>query len=190
MAGFCRAKYKPIGTPSPGTPKDDEHHYMLSTQFEACDARKAFPCFDEPNLKATFDFEVEVPEDLVALSNMPVKSTREGSKSGLKFVSFERTPIMSTYVSGPPLMAIPEYNLTDIGSSLLGPSAISSTLKRTPNASTMVLQFQFVSTQLEASRNRLALPLSVRTRLWTISQRSSISTTLCPSLICLPFTSL
>lgn len=107
MSGFCRAKYKPIETPSAGTPKDDEHHYMLSTQFEACDARKAFPCFDEPNLKATFDFEIEVPEDLVVLSNMPVKDTREGSKSGLKFVSFDRTPIMSTYVSNLPPIGTP-----------------------------------------------------------------------------------
>jgi aminopeptidase N len=101
MAGFCRAKYKPIGTPNAGTPKEGEHHYMMSTQFEACDARQAFPCFDEPNLKATFDFEVEVPKDLVALSNMPVKSTRDGSIPGRHFVSFERTPVMSTYVGIP-----------------------------------------------------------------------------------------
>ncbi len=72
---------------------------MLSTQFEACDARRAFPCFDEPNLKATFDFEVEIPKGLVALSNMPVKDVRDGSDAALQFVSFDRTPIMSTYVS-------------------------------------------------------------------------------------------
>lgn len=102
MAGFYRSKYKPIGAPSAGTPKDAEHHYMLSTQFEACDARQAFPCFDEPNLKATFDFEIETPKDLVALSNMPVKNTREGSSADLQFVKFDRTPIMSTYVSSNP----------------------------------------------------------------------------------------
>ena len=79
-------------------PRDDEFHYMFSTQFESCDARRAFPCFDEPNLKATFDFEIEIPEDHVALSNMPETSTSKGSKEGLKVVAFETTPIMSTYL--------------------------------------------------------------------------------------------
>ncbi|KAJ4502159.1 hypothetical protein HRR81_004501 [Exophiala dermatitidis] len=99
MAGFYRSKYKPAVTPGPDTPTDGEHYYMLSTQFEACDARRAYPCFDEPNLKASFDFEVEIPEGLVALSNMPEKSVTKGSKDGLKKVSFERTPTMSTYLA-------------------------------------------------------------------------------------------
>ncbi|OGM43558.1 aminopeptidase [Aspergillus bombycis] len=98
MAGFYRSKYKPVAKPSPDTPRDGDFHFMLSTQFESCDARRAFPCFDEPNLKATFDFEIEVPNGQTALSNMPVKSEREGSSPGLKVVSFERTPVMSTYL--------------------------------------------------------------------------------------------
>lgn len=100
MAGFYRARYKPAVTPSQSTPKEGEWHYMMSTQFEACDARRAFPCFDEPNLKATFAFEIEIPDDLVALSNMPEKSSARGSKPGLKKIVFEPTPPMSTYVSG------------------------------------------------------------------------------------------
>jgi aminopeptidase N len=99
MEGFYRSKYKPTVKPAPGTPKDGEHHYMFSTQFEACAARRAFPCFDEPNLKASFEFEVEIPEDLVALSNMPEKKTSKGSKDGLKKVAFEKTPAMSTYLA-------------------------------------------------------------------------------------------
>ena len=99
MAGFYRSKYKPVGQAAADTPKEGEFHYMLSTQFESCDARRAFPCFDEPNLKATFDFEIEIPKGQTALSNMPVQSEREGSHSGLKFVAFEKTPVMSTYVS-------------------------------------------------------------------------------------------
>lgn len=99
MAGFYRSKYTPAVEPSADTPKEGDFYYMLSTQFESCDARRAFPCFDEPNLKSTFDFEVEVPKGQTALSNMPVKSERDGAKPGLKFVSFERTPVMSTYVS-------------------------------------------------------------------------------------------
>ncbi|OJJ44851.1 hypothetical protein ASPZODRAFT_134244 [Penicilliopsis zonata CBS 506.65] len=98
MVGFYRSKYKPTGSPSADTPKEGDFHYMLSTQFESCDARRAFPCFDEPNLKATFDFEIEVPKGQVALSNMPIKSERDGSSSQLKVVSFETTPVMSTYL--------------------------------------------------------------------------------------------
>ncbi|KAK1141994.1 hypothetical protein N8T08_008317 [Aspergillus melleus] len=98
MAGFYRSKYKPVTEPGADTPKEGDFYYMLSTQFESCDARRAFPCFDEPNLKATFDFEIEIPTGQTALSNMPVVSEREGSRPNLKFVSFERTPVMSTYL--------------------------------------------------------------------------------------------
>ncbi|KAH0378900.1 hypothetical protein KCU92_g8484, partial [Aureobasidium melanogenum] len=98
MAGFYRSKYKPTVPAVASVPRDSEYHYMLSTQFESCDARRAFPCFDEPNLKATFDFEIEIPEDQTALSNMPEKEVKKGNKSGTKIVSFDRTPIMSTYL--------------------------------------------------------------------------------------------
>lgn len=98
LAGFYRSAYKPPVEASKGVPRDNDHHYMFSTQFESSDARRAFPCFDEPNLKATFDFEIEIPEDLVALSNMPEKETKKSKKSGYKVVSFERSPIMSTYL--------------------------------------------------------------------------------------------
>ena len=99
MAGFYRAKYKPVVAPDASTAKDGDHHYMFSTQFEACDARRAFPCFDEPNLKASFEFEIEIPEGQVALSNMPEKAVTKGSKAGLKKVAFEKTPAMSTYLA-------------------------------------------------------------------------------------------
>ncbi|KZF20641.1 putative aminopeptidase [Xylona heveae TC161] len=98
MAGFYRSKYKPAAPHVASVPRDAEHHYMFSTQFESCDARRAFPCFDEPNLKATFDFDIEIPADQTALSNMPEKETVKSSKDSLKIVSFERTPVMSTYL--------------------------------------------------------------------------------------------
>ncbi|KAJ4288837.1 hypothetical protein N0V88_007166 [Collariella sp. IMI 366227] len=97
MAGFYRAQYKPAAPAAASVPRDDEFHYMLSTQFESCDARRAFPCFDEPNLKATFDFAIEIPEDQVALSNMPAKETKS-VEGGKKLISFERSPVMSTYL--------------------------------------------------------------------------------------------
>ena len=64
MAGFYRSKYKPAAPASKGVARDNENHYMFSTQFESSDARRAFPCFDEPNLKASFDLEIEVRKDL------------------------------------------------------------------------------------------------------------------------------
>ncbi|KAH8166421.1 hypothetical protein CIB48_g1800 [Xylaria polymorpha] len=97
MAGFYRSKYKPVVPAAASVPKDETFHYMFSTQFEACDARRAFPCFDEPRLKATFDFQIETPDDQVALSNMPVKSVTK-TRDGFQTVSFERTPVMSTYL--------------------------------------------------------------------------------------------
>lgn len=97
MAGFYRSQYKPAAPAAASVPRDDEWHYMLSTQFESTDARRAFPCLDEPNLKATFDFSIEIPDDLVALSNMPVKSTT-ATTPGKRLVAFESTPIMSTYL--------------------------------------------------------------------------------------------
>lgn len=97
MAGFYRSQYKPAAPAAASVPRDDEWHYMLSTQFESSDARRAFPCFDEPNLKATFDFSIEIPNDQVALSNMPVKSTTPAAE-GKQLVAFETTPVMSTYL--------------------------------------------------------------------------------------------
>lgn len=97
MAGFYRSQYKPAAPAAASVPRDEEFHYMLSTQFESCDARRAFPCFDEPNLKATFDFTIEIPDDQVALSNMPVKATTPAANNK-KLVSFETSPRMSTYL--------------------------------------------------------------------------------------------
>jgi aminopeptidase N len=69
----------------------------LFTQFEAPDARRFVPSWDEPNYKATFDLTVTVPEDQMAVSNMPV-ATSKAAGSGLKEVTFQRSPKMSTYL--------------------------------------------------------------------------------------------
>ena len=47
-----------------------EERYSAVTQFEATDARRCFPCWDEPALKATFGMTLIVPEDRAPLSNM------------------------------------------------------------------------------------------------------------------------
>jgi tricorn protease interacting factor F2/3 len=73
-----------------------EKEYILSTQFEESDARRAFPCIDNPAYKATFDIAMVVDKDLQAISNMPAKS--EKIEKNKKVVEFERTPVMATYL--------------------------------------------------------------------------------------------
>jgi aminopeptidase N len=70
---------------------------MASTQFEALDARRAFPCWDEPAQKATFDVSLTVGAKYTALSNMPESETRFHA-NGTKTLKFMTTPIMSTYL--------------------------------------------------------------------------------------------
>ncbi|XP_050285446.1 aminopeptidase M1-like isoform X4 [Quercus robur] len=69
---------------------------MAVTQFQAVDARRCFPCWDEPALKATFKITIDVPSELTALSNMP--TTDEKLNENIKTVYFEESPIMSTYL--------------------------------------------------------------------------------------------
>lgn len=90
MKGFYRSKY---------TSPEGEERFGAVTQFEATDARRAFPCWDEPAVKATFDVTLVVPKDRVALSNMPVVSEvpMEGD-TNWKVMTYDRTPVMSTYL--------------------------------------------------------------------------------------------
>jgi aminopeptidase N len=69
----------------------------LFTQFEAPDARRFVPSWDEPFYKATFDLSAIVPTDQMAVSNMPV-AARKDLGGGLTEVSFQRSPKMSTYL--------------------------------------------------------------------------------------------
>ena len=69
----------------------------LFTQFEAADARRFMPSWDEPSFKATFDLCATVPAQQLALSNMPVESVTQ-QDAGHKTVCFQRTPRMSTYL--------------------------------------------------------------------------------------------
>jgi aminopeptidase N len=72
------------------------HEAMLATQLESTDARRVFPCWDEPAFRATYRLSVTVPHKFTAVSNMPVATTVP--KGSLKTVTFERTPKMSTYL--------------------------------------------------------------------------------------------
>ena len=69
----------------------------LFTQFEAADARRFVPSWDEPDYKATWDLTARVPAKSMAVSNMPAESTKPLA-GGLKEVRFQTTPIMSSYL--------------------------------------------------------------------------------------------
>lgn len=98
MAGFYSSHYENKET--------GKTEYILTTQFESAEARSAFPSYDEPNSKATFDISITVAKDLCVLSNMPVASSKtlDSGKKGpgfdkpVKEVYFETTPKMSTYL--------------------------------------------------------------------------------------------
>ena len=84
----------------------------LYTQFEVPDARRVYAVFDQPDLKAVFDFSVDAPESWIVTSNMPVKSEtalegrktedgtlENGAVEGMKRWVFEPTPKMSSYLT-------------------------------------------------------------------------------------------
>jgi aminopeptidase N len=70
---------------------------MLGSQFEATDARRFFPCWDEPAFRARFQLTAVVPENWLAVSNMPIDS--EKKIAGGKEVRFAATPPMSSYLN-------------------------------------------------------------------------------------------
>lgn len=67
LAGFYRSNYE--------DKKSGKKMWLGVTQFEAISARRAFPCFDEPEMKATFDITIGRKEGYKAISNMPLLST-------------------------------------------------------------------------------------------------------------------
>ncbi|KAM4129173.1 hypothetical protein ACJW30_01G002100 [Castanea mollissima] len=73
-----------------------EKKNMAVTQFEPSNARRCFPCWDEPSCKVMFKITLDVPSQLVALSNMPI--IEDKVDGDLKTVSYQESPIMSTYL--------------------------------------------------------------------------------------------
>ena len=88
LVGFYRSEYQDT---------EGQTRYLATTQFEATDARRAFPCWDEPAQKAVFDVTLVFDESLQAVSNTPIVE-ENGAGPGLKSVRFGETPIMSTYL--------------------------------------------------------------------------------------------
>jgi aminopeptidase 2 len=93
MAGFYRSSYQG---------EDGSTKYLATSQMEPTDARRAFPCFDEPALKAEYTITLIADKNHTCLSNMDQASEKEvdskitGGKR--KAVTFNKTPLMSTYL--------------------------------------------------------------------------------------------
>ena len=68
---------------------------MVATHFERSRARTAFPCFDEPAMKASFQIVLKVPFGYGAISNAAYDPDMDTSQN---LIVFKETPIMSTYL--------------------------------------------------------------------------------------------
>jgi puromycin-sensitive aminopeptidase len=79
------------------TDTDGAEQHLVVTQFEATDARRAFPCWDEPSFKATFAITLVVPADHLAVSNSS-EVGRTPADGGRMSVEFATTMVMSTYL--------------------------------------------------------------------------------------------
>ncbi len=88
LVGFYRSTFTDV---------DGVEQVVATTQFEATDARRAFPCFDEPDMKATFGITLVVPDHLAAYSNSP-EISRKPAGGGKVEISFADTMKMSTYL--------------------------------------------------------------------------------------------
>jgi len=89
LTGFYRSTYQD---------EDGTTHVVGTTHFEATDARRAFPCWDEPDLKAVFATTIVVKDGLAAVSNGPEVS-RESLDDGRVRIRFADTMKMSTYLA-------------------------------------------------------------------------------------------
>jgi len=92
------------------TQKEGADWYAFS-QFEAIEARRAFPCFDEPGIKAPWQLTLHVKKDHAAISNTPI--TAESDETGsMKKVVFAETPPLPSYLVA---LAVGPFDIVDGG---------------------------------------------------------------------------
>jgi alanyl aminopeptidase len=89
--------------------KDGEDWYVF-TQFETSDARRAFPCFDEPSYKAPFQLTLRIPKGTSAVSNTAIASESEAGEQ--RVVRFRKTPSLPSYLVA---FAVGPFDYVDAG---------------------------------------------------------------------------
>ena len=97
--------------------KEDNEWYVY-TQFEPTDARRAFPCFDEPSFKVPWQITLHVPADNHAFSNTPEQSESPES-GGMKAVRFKPSPPLPSYLVA---FAVGRFDVVDAGR--VGPTPV------------------------------------------------------------------
>jgi aminopeptidase N len=85
--------------------------WYVYTQFEPTDARRAFPCFDEPSFKVPWQITLHVPKEDVAAANTPILSEQKES-GGMKMVTFKPSPPLSSYLVA---FAVGRFDIVDAG---------------------------------------------------------------------------
>ena len=108
LRGFYRSTYKD---------RNGAVQSLAATQFEATDARRAFPCWDEPDFKAVFSTTLVIEPDLTAISNSAILS--ETQEVGKKVVRFAETMKMSTYLVAFVVGRMEASNPTSVGKTML-----------------------------------------------------------------------
>jgi cytosol alanyl aminopeptidase len=91
--------------------QEDRGDWYVFTQFESTDARRAFPCFDEPSFKAPWQITLEVPKDQLAFANTPQVSEK-ASSDGYKTVTFAPSKPLPSYLVA---FAVGPFEIVDGG---------------------------------------------------------------------------
>ena len=114
LRGFYRSRFTDV---------DGNEQVIATTQFESTDARRAFPCWDEPDFKATFQTTLVIPSDLTAITNTR-ETGRDALADGRVAISFAETMKMSTYLVAfvvGPFEATPVMDVDGIPTRVISP---------------------------------------------------------------------
>ena len=107
----ARCRYSNTGEGLHRSVDPSDGNIYLYSQFEVPDARRVYAVFDQPDLKATFDFKVLAPASWIVTSNMPVATIEDDPRETLdgtlgdkpnestRLWNFEPTPVMSSYLT-------------------------------------------------------------------------------------------
>jgi aminopeptidase N len=109
IIGTCR--YENIGSGLSKFRDPVDHKIYLHSQFETFSAHRMFPCFDQPDLKATFTFTVLAPSDWIVVSNNTGQAQQVAGKENIKRWTFGASPKMSSYLTA--IVAGPYHGVRD-----------------------------------------------------------------------------